>query len=693
MDGPSSFDLDLLIEPLGETYRARVLRSPAGDGQTAVFGLPFGRLELEDFLLRIGHARGTVRRAGAPPVAAAKQFGGRLYQAVFTGAVGECLRRSTDRAQAENKTLRIRLRLSDCPELADLPWEFLYDAGDDWFIALSDATPVVRYVQLPVQPRPLRLSLPLRILVIKSEPADHDRLDLAGEWARVEDALGDLTAAGAVICTQLPVPTLSELRRTLLREQFHVLHYMGHGGFTGSGGGVLLFTGQDGRGVRVTGEQLSVMLKDHTSLRLAVLNACEAGRTDPADPFGGIADTLVRRGIPAVIAMQFEVSDTAAVEFAPALYGALAAGRAVDAAVSEARKAMYAVSPLEWATPVLHLRADDARLFDITVDHLAEGGRQLSGRHWPEAEAAYRRAVAVSPRSVPALTGLAAALERQNRLSEAEAACREALGIDPADAAARTGLASALWRRRRFPAAEAEAREAIRLRPGLAAAHAVLALVLSDQGRAAEAEAVCLEAIGLDKAAAYPRALLGTVRGDQGRAAEAEQACREAIRLDSNLPEAQCYLSIVLFNAGRRDEAESAVLEAIRLDPWYLTARFNLAVELQGQGRNSEAEAAYRSCFTVARDVARPHQGLGELLFSVGRAAEAEAELREAVRLEHDSADGHLGLGHLLYHQERYAEAVPEYRAAATLSPDDPRIRASLALALSKLPSAGPAAP
>ena len=101
-------------------------------------------------------------------------------------------------------------------------------------------------------------------------------------------------------------------------------------------------------------------------MRLAVLNACEAGRTDPADPFAGVADTLVRRGIPAVIAMQFEVSDDAAVEFAPALYGALAAGRPVDEAVAEARKAMYTISPLEWATPVLYLRADDAHLFDIT---------------------------------------------------------------------------------------------------------------------------------------------------------------------------------------------------------------------------------------------------------------------------------------------------------------------------------------
>jgi hypothetical protein len=168
-----------------------------------------------------------------------------------------------------------------------------------------------------------------------------------------------------VAFTVLPAPTLGELRRVLLRGEFHVMHYMGHGGFDPRTGGVLLFTDREGRGVAVTAADLGVILRDHSSMRLAVLNSCEGARSDPADPFAGVAETLVRRGVPAVVAMQFEFSDTAAIEFAPALYGALAAGLPVDAAVTEARKAVYAVSPLEWATPVLHMRAEDAQLFSL----------------------------------------------------------------------------------------------------------------------------------------------------------------------------------------------------------------------------------------------------------------------------------------------------------------------------------------
>jgi hypothetical protein len=110
-------------------------------------------------------------------------------------------------------------------------WELLYDRDDDWFLALSDRTPVVRYVQLPVQPRAVNVTLPLRILVIRSEPAGYPSLDLAAEWAQVAEALSELTATGAVAVTELAAPTLSELRRALMGETFPVLHYMGHGEF------------------------------------------------------------------------------------------------------------------------------------------------------------------------------------------------------------------------------------------------------------------------------------------------------------------------------------------------------------------------------------------------------------------------------------------------------------------------------
>ena len=87
------------------------------------------------------------------------------------------------------------------------------------------------------------------------------------------------------------------------------------------------------------------------------------------DPYAGVATTLVELGVPAVVAMQFEISDEAAIVFAEELYMNLI-GRQdpIDAAVAEARKAVYSeVDEIEWATPVLFLRDPDVQLFDFAA--------------------------------------------------------------------------------------------------------------------------------------------------------------------------------------------------------------------------------------------------------------------------------------------------------------------------------------
>ena len=84
------------------------------------------------------------------------------------------------------------------------------------------------------------------------------------------------------------------------------------------------------------------------------------------DIISSTAATLVRRGIPAVVAMQYEITDRAAIELARAFYEALAEGYPVDAAIAEARKAisLAVANSVEWGTPVLYMRSPDGVLFE-----------------------------------------------------------------------------------------------------------------------------------------------------------------------------------------------------------------------------------------------------------------------------------------------------------------------------------------
>ncbi|MCZ6462271.1 MAG: CHAT domain-containing protein, partial [Actinobacteria bacterium] len=359
-------DFDLLIESTGGGgYRARVLDSPVG-AAAGSFSLPFSDLELENFMLKVGRPRRGTRRLESPEMEAARQFGTQLFDSVFQDDLRLSLRRSLDEVERRGEGLRIRLRFSDAPELASLPWEFLFSESADQFLVLSAWTPIVRYLDLTQRIEPLTVTGPLRILAMISSPHDYPALDVSEEWRRMESALAPLIDRGAVIIERADNATLLELQHRLRKTEYHIFHFLGHGGFDErSGDGVLVLEDGQNRSRLVTGRDLGTILRDHRSLRLAVLNACEGARASDTDPFSGAAQSLVRKGIPAVVAMQFEITDDAAITFAQEFYGAIADAYPVDAAIGEARRAIFGLgNDIEWGTPVVYLRGD-GRLFDV----------------------------------------------------------------------------------------------------------------------------------------------------------------------------------------------------------------------------------------------------------------------------------------------------------------------------------------
>lgn len=391
-------DFDLLLERAPKGFRAQVLTSSAGQASVE-FQLPFSDVELENCLLKLGRTTRLVRRIESNEMTTAKTFGGALFNAVFSGDVRACFRSATDEARRENTGIRLRIRLAD-PELADLPWEFLYNPAVNRFVALSVQTPLVRYMDLPEIIQPIAVTPPIRVLVMISSPSDYPTLDVEAEWTRLNDSLADLIAAGTIAIDRLDTATLNGLQRRLRRSQYHIFHFIGHGEFDQKlQEGVLLLERENQRGHRVGSQYLGMLLHDHDSLRVAILNACEGARTSRQDPFAGSAQSLVQQGIPAVIAMQFEIADDVASTFAHEFYGALADGYPIDAAVTEARKAIFAGGrEIEWATPVLYLRAPDGRIFDV--------GAPVSGRK-PAARA--EAAPIAEPVAITATTQRAAA--------------------------------------------------------------------------------------------------------------------------------------------------------------------------------------------------------------------------------------------------------------------------------------------
>lgn len=333
--------------------------------------------------------------------------GDQLFRMLFVGGVLTQLRRSIDSAEHQGKGLRVRLKLTDVPELAQLPWEFMYDTERARFLVLSTRTPLVRYHELAQGVGTFAVKPPLTLLAVMSGPRDwKPKFDVEEAWDKLEEATAPLQAKGLVKLERLKSPTLRALRSRIRQGDIHILHYHGHGAYDEKNQqGLLILEDDDnsGKGRRVEVNQLATLLHDANGLRLVVLNACEGALGSPENPFRGTAQTLVQQDVPAVIAMQSQLTNEAGLQLAREFYMALADDYPVDMALIEGRKALVGDdNQVEWGFPVLYMRVADAQLFDgAGIPPQANGSAATPAL-----------SASVTASAVPVQTGLLTATER-----------------------------------------------------------------------------------------------------------------------------------------------------------------------------------------------------------------------------------------------------------------------------------------
>jgi len=367
-------DFDLTIRKGSRRKYPVTVRSPEGEEVQEEMRFPFdkGKLEnkllaLENALFRSGRGRRRIRSQEEQTV---QDFGQSLFEALLVREVRTCYEMSLREARQQNKGLRLKLTIQPS-ELAGVPWEFLYDSRQGDFLCLSSKTPIIRHLEVSQALEQLCVRPPLNILGMVASPLDLDVLDVEHEKRLVEEATKDLQANGLVNLTWLEGQTWRDLQQAMRRGSWHIFHFIGHGDFDPSSDeGRIALSDEAGSKRLLKATHLARLLDAHDDLRLVLLNSCEGARGSEGDPFSSTAATLVRRGVPAVVAMQYEISDEAAIEFSRNFYGAVADGLPVDAAVANARTAVSMDSPLEWGTPVLYMRSPDGRIFDISTESL-----------------------------------------------------------------------------------------------------------------------------------------------------------------------------------------------------------------------------------------------------------------------------------------------------------------------------------
>jgi hypothetical protein len=274
------------------------------------------------------------------------------------------------RAAAGVQDVPLRLRLiagPSAPELHSLYWETLRDPGDGSPLSASSSLLFSRYLtSQDWRPVRLRPKTSLRALVVIANPANLKEYDLADVDAAKE--LENIRQAlKGIPITTLPQAgkraSLADLVAELQANEYDMLYLVAHGILIRDEPWLFL-EDENGQAARVRGAELATRIKELTQRpRLIVLASCQSAVDKGAGILSALGPRLAEVGVPAVVAMQGNVSIDTASPFMAAFFSELQRDGQVDRAMAVARGKVRDRS--DYWMPALFMRLRSGRIWYV----------------------------------------------------------------------------------------------------------------------------------------------------------------------------------------------------------------------------------------------------------------------------------------------------------------------------------------
>jgi len=296
--------------------------------------------------------------------ASIKQFGTALFKALLPDAVGALYRRALKQTDDNPDTgLRLRVRIASS-DVADLPWELIYDETRDCFLSTASDIVLTRFVEVDKPIRELQITPPIRILVVvagRGDAAIEERMTLEKALSGIDE--------GVEIQFLDKDATLDNVESELVRNTFHILHFVSDGIFSSEQPCLQLDDANSTDLCAVTAEQLSYFFQSHPSLKVALFHSSSSTGKNSVS-LRCVAENLVRLGAPAAVSLRGPNKGQSATVFARNFYRKLCVGSdrgRVDLAASHARLRVKAElsRTCDFASPILFMRTPTGVVFEI----------------------------------------------------------------------------------------------------------------------------------------------------------------------------------------------------------------------------------------------------------------------------------------------------------------------------------------
>ena len=313
-----------------------------------------------------------------------RQLGEQLFAAIFDKQLQGEFEKLYKKVVADKDLLRIELDIDEeyLPQVAAFPWEFMRPkTGTAVLLSASPHLILSRRPRLHMAAPRLALAKEdkIRVLLVVSYPGDRLDAELGPVlYQPVHDALQKLHDApdSQIEFFFSKNAQAKELDRLLKAHKPHIFHFIGHGRLhqeteNAPERGQLALPPEEeifGEAQWVDADYFSRLFSEnHPAPSLVLLQSCEGARLSESRAFASVASRIVQQNIPAVIGMQYIVSNSTAVAFAKVFYQELGQDVPLDVAVQAARHAITQRSiqdgTRDFATPILFMRLPDGRLF------------------------------------------------------------------------------------------------------------------------------------------------------------------------------------------------------------------------------------------------------------------------------------------------------------------------------------------
>ncbi|MBD2607391.1 CHAT domain-containing protein [Scytonema hofmannii FACHB-248] len=363
------------------TYRIRIanverVQVEKWDAQHKLLGEPSGVFRYKDNLEEINSLINTARNGEIKNSKQARLVGEVLFNTLFDDTLRQdFVNFHFQVVQQESQLLRVELDINEqgMPEIAALPWEFMClpasaNLGEIWIATDPNLVFSRRRAQWhPAPPIQLEQGEKLRIALAIAAPKDLGTV----EYETVKSVLEDLAKEQSERIELLPIvnPATPNAIDALLEKQPHIFHFIGHGRLQDEDGEevgqIALVKKVLNTASWVDAGGFAELLNRHRP-GIVLLQACESGMSSASQAFVSVASKIVQQNISVVVAMQYEVSNLTASQFAYEFYERLAQDNPVDIAAQNGRRTVALDTQYrkrDFATPVIFMRVQDGYLF------------------------------------------------------------------------------------------------------------------------------------------------------------------------------------------------------------------------------------------------------------------------------------------------------------------------------------------